>query len=242
MEKKQWFETWFDSPYYHVLYNHRNHGEAEAFIKALIEELNPNTNATFLDLACGAGRHSKFINSLGFRVTGADLSPNSIKAAQESTTESLDFIVHDMRTPVKGKVYDYIFNLFTSFGYFDNHTDNLRVLKSMKSELTSNGTIVIDFMNTNQVVENIVTHEVITKKDIPFTIQKEVVNGIISKKISFQDKGLNYNFEEKVQALYLKDFEELCNQAGFSIVKAFGNYSLDEFNKDSSDRLIMVIK
>lgn len=242
MEGKQWFETWFDSPYYHVLYEHRSHGEAEAFIKTLIQELKPDTNSTFLDLACGAGRHSKFINSLGYRVTGADLSPNSIKTAQESSTESLDFLVHDMRKPIEGKSFDYIFNLFTSFGYFDNQTDNLEVLKSMKSELTSTGTIVIDFMNTNLVVNNLAPHEVITKNDISFTIQKEIINGIISKKISFQDKGLSYQFEERVQALYLKDFEELCNHAGFGIVKAFGNYNLDEFNKNSSDRLIMIIK
>ena len=29
---KPWYETWFDSPYYHILYHHRDGSEAAAFL------------------------------------------------------------------------------------------------------------------------------------------------------------------------------------------------------------------
>ncbi|MFN3940966.1 MAG: YkgJ family cysteine cluster protein, partial [Chitinophagales bacterium] len=77
-----------------------------------------------LDLACGKGRHSIYLNQLGYDVTGADLSENSIKEASKFANEKLHFKVHDMRIPFEEK-YDAIFNLFTSFGYFENDADNL---------------------------------------------------------------------------------------------------------------------
>ena len=91
--------------------------------------LNLPQDAQILDLACGKGRHSIYLNSLGFEVTGVDISANSIKIANESANDKLHFHVHDMRENLPNK-YDAIFNLFTSFGYFDNEEDNIKTLKS----------------------------------------------------------------------------------------------------------------
>ncbi|MBL4625376.1 MAG: class I SAM-dependent methyltransferase [Flavobacteriales bacterium] len=242
MGNKQWFETWFDSPYYYTLYDHRNYEEAETFIRNILGYLNPKANASFLDLACGAGRHSKFINSFGHFVTGVDLSPNSIVSANKLSNNSLNFFVHDMRSRIKAQSFDYVFNLFTSFGYFENQEDNLKVLQAINSELNKNGTVIIDFMNTTKVIKNLVTKETIEKQGITFNIKRAFIDGIITKQISFRDNSKEHQFEERVQAIYLKDFTKLCNQAGFSIVKVFGNYALEKFDKDQSDRLIMVLR
>jgi 2-polyprenyl-3-methyl-5-hydroxy-6-metoxy-1,4-benzoquinol methylase len=45
--------------------------------------LNLPEKAKVLDLACGKGRHSIYLNQLGFDVLGADLSENSILEAQK---------------------------------------------------------------------------------------------------------------------------------------------------------------
>ena len=58
----EWFKDWFDSPYYHILYKDRNFDEAEQFINNLLTFLKPETNSRFLDLGCGKGRHSVFLN------------------------------------------------------------------------------------------------------------------------------------------------------------------------------------
>ena len=242
MGNKQWFETWFDSPYYHTLYDHRDQDEAENFIRTVLKYLDPKSDSSFLDLACGAGRHSKYINSFGHHVTGVDLSPNSIFSANKFANESLNFFVHDMRNELKTQSFDYVFNLFTSFGYFEHQTDNLNVLNAIRSYLNTNGTVLIDFMNATKVMRNLVETETVVKQGISFNINRKIESGIISKQISFTDNGKEYLFEERVQALTLKDFTKLCNQSGFSVVKVFGNYALEEFNEKQSDRLIMILK
>ncbi|MBC7524978.1 MAG: methyltransferase domain-containing protein, partial [Flavobacterium sp.] len=115
---KTWYASWFDSPYYHILYKDRNYREAQIFMDNLTRYLNLPEKAKVLDLACGKGRHSIYLNQLGFEVTGVDLSENSILEAKKNENESLHFNVHDMRNPFHQK-FDAIFNLFTSFGYFE---------------------------------------------------------------------------------------------------------------------------
>ena len=151
MTKHQnWFQSWFNTKYYHILYKQRNYEEAERFLKNLITFLNINKNHTILDLACGKGRHSIFLNSLGYDVTGVDLSEQSIKKASQSSNDRLKFMIHDMRYPIESN-YDVILNMFTSFGYFDSIDDNFNVLKTIKNSLNKDGIGVIDFMNSRVV-------------------------------------------------------------------------------------------
>jgi 2-polyprenyl-3-methyl-5-hydroxy-6-metoxy-1,4-benzoquinol methylase len=69
-----WFASWFDTPYYHILYKERNYREAQVFMDNLTQYLNLPEKAKVLDLACGKGRHSIYLNQLGYEVVGADLS------------------------------------------------------------------------------------------------------------------------------------------------------------------------
>ena len=125
--ESSWFASWFDTPYYHILYKDRNYREAQIFMDNLTHYLNLPEHAKVLDLACGKGRHSIYLNQLGFRVLGVDLSENSIEIANKNANDTLNFKVHDMREPIKEQ-FDAVFNLFTSFGYFENDDDNLKIL------------------------------------------------------------------------------------------------------------------
>ena len=117
--KTDWFTSWFDTPFYHILYKDRDDTDARIFMQNITSflELKPNTH--ILDLACGKGRHSVFLNSLGYKVTGADLSENSIDFANKFANQNLSFVKYDMRNPLLNK-YDAIFNLFTSFYFVIN--------------------------------------------------------------------------------------------------------------------------
>jgi SAM-dependent methyltransferase len=121
----EWFGTWFDSDYYHLLYKDRDYTEAENFVEKLAIHLKPNTADLILDLACGKGRHSIHLNALGFDVEGSDYSTNSIKYAKQFENKRLKFYEHDMRLSFPRK-YDFILNLFTSFGYFDTETEHIK--------------------------------------------------------------------------------------------------------------------
>jgi SAM-dependent methyltransferase len=238
---ENWFSTWFDSPYYHILYKNRNEEEAQVFMDNVTHYLNMPENGTILDLACGKGRHSIYLNKLGYQVTGVDLSENSIAVANESSNESLRFKTHDMREPMN-KTYDAVFNLFTSFGYFDTYEDNIKTLKAIKDSINEYGFGVIDFFNADFIIENLVAEETKEIDGITFNIKRFVENKKIIKEIRFEDKGETYNFTEKVSAFTLSDFEAIMEEAGIYLLEIFGDYKLKKFYKSQSERLIMIFK
>jgi cyclopropane fatty-acyl-phospholipid synthase-like methyltransferase len=240
-DPESWFTSWFDTPYYHILYKDRDQKEAQAFMDNIVHYLNLPEEAKILDLACGKGRHSIYLNEMGFDVTGADLSENSIDEASKFANEKLHFVVHDMREPCSEK-YDAILNLFTSFGYFENEEDNFRTLKAIHESLTDYGFAVIDFMNVYTVVDQLVAAEIKTVDGIDFHINRKVVDGFILKEIDFEDKGQTYHFTEKVRALTLEDFEQMMEEAGIYLLDTFGDYKLKKFHKKESERLIMLFK
>lgn len=240
-QQSNWFASWFDTPYYHILYKDRNYREAQIFMDNLTHYLNLPEKAKVLDLACGKGRHSIYLNQLGFDVIGADLSENSIEEANKNANATLHFEVHDMREPFEAK-FDAIFNLFTSFGYFENDSDNLKTLVAIKNSLTEYGFAVIDFMNANQVIANLVPEEIKTVDGIDFHIKRYVKDNHIYKEIDFEDKGEKFHFTEKVKALTLVDFQEMMQQAGIYLLDIFGDYKLKKFHKSTSERLIMIFK
>ncbi|AWK05224.1 SAM-dependent methyltransferase [Flavobacterium crocinum] len=240
-DNQNWYSSWFDTPYYHILYKDRNYREAQIFMDNLTHYLNLPEKAKVLDLACGKGRHSIYLNQLGYDVLGADLSENSITEASKNSNETLHFKVHDMREPFEEK-FDAIFNLFTSFGYFENDDDNLTTLKAIKESLSEYGFAVIDFMNVANVIENLVPEETKTVDEIDFHIKRYVEDGHIFKQIDFEDQGRKYHFTEKVKALTLKDFQDLMDEAGIYLLDIFGDYKLKKFHKTESERLIMIFK
>lgn len=239
--KKQWYASWFDTPYYHILYKDRDYSEAQGFMDNLTNYLNVPENGKILDLACGKGRHSVYLNKLGYNVTGVDLSEQSISYAQQFENETLKFDVHDMSKPYID-TFDAVFNLFTSFGYFENEDCNLETIKSIKAELNEYGFGVIDFMNVNYIIENLVEENVKTVEGIDFHQKRSVKDGYIVKDIRFEADGESYEYQERVKAFTLEDFQALFEKAGVYLLDVFGDYKLRPYHSKTSERLIMIFK
>ncbi len=238
--KSEWFEEWFNTPYYHILYKNRNHHEAEVFVSNLVCRLDIKAEDHVLDLACGKGRHSIFLNKLGLQVTGADLSSNSICEAREAENERLHFIRHDMREVIPNAKFDFVVNLFTSFGYFDDQADNLKVLNSIHEMLTPEGKLVIDFFNLEHVVREMKAEETKTIDGIDFHIFKRFDGKHIYKTITFTHQGQEHSHTERVQGLAAADFEKLLQLSGFRIEDTFGDFQLNPFDNEQSDRFILI--
>ncbi len=240
MTKKDWYASWFDTPYYHLLYRNRDEAEAERFLDNLLEALQLNAKSRILDLACGKGRHSIYLAGKGYEVTGVDLSPQSIRHARRFERPNLSFFVHDMRKPFRNAYFDYVFNLFTSFGYFGSDQEHLDTLLSITRNLQKDGILVLDYLNAFKVIEGLKRRQQKTVGGIRFRISRKVDSGYIVKKIRFSDKGTNFQFEERVRAFTLADFKTLFAEAGLELVRTYGDYNLSAFRKNSSDRLILV--
>ncbi|WGH76641.1 class I SAM-dependent methyltransferase [Tenacibaculum tangerinum] len=241
MNTTDWFTSWFNTPYYHILYKHRNDADAQFFMRNITSFLQLPKSSTIVDLPCGKGRHSVYLNSLGYDVVGGDLSKNSIAYAKQFENDTLHFEVWDMRKTIEGR-YDAIFNLFTSFGYFEDDEEDIAVLRNIKNGLKENGVFVLDFLNVEKVKNTLVKEEVKTIDGIEFNIQKEIKDGFILKHISFFADGKAHSYTERVKFLTLEKLQSYFDRVGFKITEIFGDYQLNAFNASLSDRLIIVAK
>ncbi len=240
---EDWFKTWFDTVYYHSLYKHRNEVEAKEFILRLLEELDVPQGAEVMDLACGKGRHSVTLFEAGLQVTGLDLSENSINHLQDKVRPGLQFHQWDMREPYRYEAFDYIFNLFTSFGYFDDVQDNLKVLHAVEFGLRSGGIFVLDYLNAYPLIDEKSIHEELIERDgYLFRTSKRIVGKQVVKTIDIEDEGDKHHFEEKVQLFTLAEMESMINKAGMDLVQVYGSYQLDEYMDNESDRLILLAR
>lgn len=242
MHKPSWYRSWFNSPYYHILYRNRDEHEAAQFIDRVLKYFNPSPEAVFLDLGCGRGRHSIYMNKKGFDVTGVDLSKENIRKAKPFENENLHFAVHDMREPFMANKFDYVFNLFTSFGYFPSIEENEKVLSATFQNLKPKGKVLIDFLNATQVIKGLVKEEVQEIDGITFEISREIKDDIIHKYIDIIDGSEKTRFVEKVRALTRQDFAGMLSRTNFEILDTFGSYSLDEYDEDKSSRLIIIAR
>ncbi|MEM7108748.1 MAG: class I SAM-dependent methyltransferase [Bacteroidota bacterium] len=242
-QRKEWFGEWFDSPYYHVLYHDRDHREAQYFIDNLIRILRLLESDKILDVACGKGRHSIYLNRKGFDVTGFDLSEQNVTYAREFENEKLHFFVHDMRQPFRPGKFDVVLNLFTSFGYFNTEEENIKSIKAITASLKTGGRFLLDFLNPYTVIHALKPAETKLVKGINFKIRKYLSqDNFIIKEIEFDDKGKSYHYEERVRAIRRLDFLGYFKEAGLLVENIFGDYHFNLYVPEDSERMIFVLK
>ena len=235
-----WATSWFNSPYYHLLYQHRDEREARHFMTNLLRYINLPEQSHILDLACGKGRHAVYLAEQNYRVTGIDLASDSIAWARHTVRKGLNFEVHDMRQPFPVRDLDAVFNLFTSFGYFETEEEHQQTLKNVSDSLKLGGRVVIDFLNAEKVIQNLVAEDTKNVNGIVFHQRRYVRNGYITKEIQFDDEGQRHSYQEKVRAFSLHCFRALLKPLALQIDTCFGDYDLNPFDEKESSRLIIL--
>jgi len=239
-EKKvdTWFEEWFNTPYYHMLYGYRDDKEAEAFLHGLMQYLPLDAGAKILDLACGKGRHAKYLASLNFMVWGVDIAEESIAAAKLAECEQLHFEVHDMRNVYKKAYFDAVFSLFTSFGYFETKAEDVQVLQGIKEDLKAGGLFILDFFNAAKVKPMLPHHATKQVDDYFFETHKMEKGGRVVKEITVTHEGKVKHFKEQVYLYEEAELREMLLSVGLEVLEVFGNYQLGSRDA-SSDRCIL---
>jgi 2-polyprenyl-3-methyl-5-hydroxy-6-metoxy-1,4-benzoquinol methylase len=117
----------------------------------VVERLGLAAGARLLDVGCGHGRHSLELARRGFSVVGIDLSPRSIELARRAAEDEgldVEFVRLDARELPFEAEFDAAVNLFTSvIGYFDDETEDLRVIERVAVALRPGGSFLIDTIN-----------------------------------------------------------------------------------------------
>lgn len=140
-----WWQTHFDSQYLHEYEPIFDLVEDRRQVARLIEVLELPTGSRVLDCPCGQGRHAHLLAEAGFDVDGLDYSRVLLDVARErGTGRTLRYTQGDMRKlPSRwtGR-FDAVLNLFTSFGFFDDPQDDLRVVAEFARVLAPGGVLV----------------------------------------------------------------------------------------------------
>ncbi|HSC52826.1 MAG TPA: class I SAM-dependent methyltransferase [Phnomibacter sp.] len=244
MARTDWFDEWFDTPYYHQLYFQRDEKEASGFIDLLIAHLQAAPNSTMLDVACGKGRHSYHLHELGHDVTGIDISVQSISEANESAEQGLQFFVHDMRQPFRINYFDYAFNFFTSFGYFNTRREHDAAIRTIAQSLKLDGILVIDYLNVHFAEDHFKHQFDIEMNGTNFHITKWMDEDHFYKKIEVERDEFTepHVYTEKVAKFSLGDFTEMLAYQGLQIMEVFGDYQLGPYDVRTTPRMIMIAK
>lgn len=235
-QEADWFEEWFGVDYLRI-YHHRDETDAERAIELIETNVAGGRIGAVLDLACGAGRHTRILADRWWTV-GLDLSMSLLRVARRETNDA-PYVRADMRElPFAADSFDLVVNLFTSFGYFDDDREHVRVLDCVGASMTPGGTLVIDFLNAAQVRDSLVPYDERIENGITIEQRRQISpdNRFVEKRITLRERGKEYI--ERVRLLSPKDLERMLITAGFRVVKLFGDYEGGGWS-ESSPRTIM---
>ena len=232
----EWFEEWFGEDYV-ALYPHRNEAEAERAVGLIARTIGTRGVRRVLDLACGSGRHAKYLGGKWW-TSGIDLSEVLLRIARRNDTPAR-LVRGDVRAlPYRDSVFDLVVNLFTSFGYFETDLEHELVIRDLARVIAPSGTFVLDYLNADAVRERLVPYDERTIGGRVVQQRREITDGgrFVVKHISLKDEGRE--FVERVRLFTRRELEEMLARAGFRIETAYGDYG-GEALMDTSPRVIL---
>ncbi|MCI3923568.1 class I SAM-dependent methyltransferase [Paenibacillus sp. TRM 82003] len=236
-----WYERSFGEDYL-LVYKHRDGKGAEREVRAMSAWLQLPEGARVLDLCCGSGRHSVVLDKLGYDVTGVDLSDTLLDEARKTVPAgAIRWLRGDMRqVPVEGP-FDAVFNLFTSFGYFEDDAENAKALREIERLLRPGGRFLIDFLNPAYIKANLVPHSVREDGETSIDERRAIEGRCVVKRIRVSDaKSQERSYEERVKLYELDDFRAMLAEAGLTIDTVFGGYGGEPYDEATSQRLIIL--
>lgn len=250
--ERPWFETAFGADYA-ARYAHRNDTQAGADIRFLLALLQLPANAPVLDLCCGSGRHLRVLIELGLQAVGVDLSADLLALAQ---ADGLPVTQADMRRlPQANGQFAAVFNLFTSFGYFDD-AENLAALSEMSRVLAPGGHLVIDVLNPTATLTQLQPH---TEKAIHWHCREKKaprgarlverrrynpVNQRLEKTVrllSADGSTLENECVESVRVYFAHEWAGLVAAAGLELQAIYGTLEGAAFDELTSPRQVVIM-
>ena len=212
----------------------------------IIELSKIKAGTTILDLCCGIGRHSIELSKRGYKVTGVDKTLQYLKQAKEQAKKEKlkpDFLHSDMLTFINKESYELCLSLFTSFGYFEKHEDNLKVLSNIYASLTKTGKLIIELQGKEIIAKIFQQKEWQVIPEGYLLIERSIENDWSWINNRWILVKLNTRKEYKVcHWLYSAvELKEILLQTGFSSVDIYGGLDGSLYDQNAK-RLVVVAK
>ena len=251
-----WYETFFDENYLKEyasgLTPERARREVDFIGSALnLPQAAPDATggARILDLCCGHGRHTVELAAAGYSMVGQDLSVIFLDLAKDAAAArdlQIQFVHADMREiPFEGE-FDAIINMFSAFGYFDDDTENQKVLDRVARALKPGGKFLIDLLNTLRIIRNFLAQSwdelpdgtsVLTKRDY------NLLTGNIEELRTYIAPDGSKREVHLVWRLYFyPELAKMLNHADLTPIQVFGNFDGSKYTWDSNRMIVLAEK
>lgn len=217
--------------------------ECKKQIDNLIDSCNFQKEWSILDLCCGCGFHSRYLNEQGYKVHSMDASLSMLNYAKK-----VNGIVGVQQTIQEGIPFndlDMILCLNTSIGY--NNYDLSEVVEKAYKSLKKDGRLVIDLINITEFKKNFKSTMIFYLSQ--YTIkQKGVINDLdnsvntlwrVYDVNGIEIKNLRKQFRLK---LYTRnEVEEVCRKLKVKNIQFYGGYNKEILTKNTK-RMVVIIE
>jgi len=204
-----------------------------------------------LDLACGTGTYALELARLGYEAWGTDLEPVLVNKAQKKAADTqlaARFAVGDMREPdALGLMFDGLFCIGNSLAHLLEKNDLMKALAAMRKVLHSPGRAVLQIVNFDRILAagdtklTLIEREGLrfTRTYRPWGEERLLFDSVLE--VTGKDEGAD-RFENCVilRPIRRADLETLLLEAGFTVVRAYGDYNYGEYRAADSQATIAV--
>ena len=248
MSSANWWADYFDAQYlleYEPLFSpERDRAE----VSRLIDVLGLPSGSRILDVPCGQGRHAHLLAEAGFDVDGYDYSTELLQRARKRGTSSrLRYRRGDMRSlpPAWTGRFDGVVNLFTSFGFFAEPSDDRRVLAEFARVLAPGGLLVWHGASRDGVMARFLARDWWQTRDGTIIAQErsyDPLSGILSVNSVWAGNGRPGERTHRIRLYTPTRLAELCADAGLIVERSFDGFRDRPLTRRSSEMMLVARK
>jgi SAM-dependent methyltransferase len=200
--------------------------------------LGVKPGARILDLGCGPGRFSMELAERGFDVTGVDRTRPYLALARSLTRKRrlrVRYVLSDMRRFVEPGAFDGAINMFTTFGYFEKKSDDLKVARNVRRSLRPGGRFLVQ-AGGKEWLTRVFQPRDWSETDGAFVLEERKPapdwSGLHNRWILIK-KGRAREFRFFLRVYSGVELRELLLQAGFRKVELFGDLDRRRYDHEA---------
>jgi SAM-dependent methyltransferase len=206
---------------------------ADREVEQLLELTAPPAASAVLDVPCGPGRHLLPLAERGHRVCGVDLSRGYLEQARRRVEQArrrverppleVELVCADMREFVRPSSFELVINLYTSFGYSTDPSDDLRMLQGWRRCLRPGGQLVLELVtrDTARASEPVVhcpddAHSIVERATL------SADRSVIVRQWTVQGPDLHRSWTASHRLYDMPSLLALARAAGFGDARSYG--------------------